>query len=201
MTPLALTFTDTETISLHRETRLAWEIAMVRREPDGTETEAEFFIADVDLTHADPQSLKFGRFHERYRQQHDDRSDADGEYLPEFSAARKVEQMTRGAMLLGGNPAFDDLHLDRLLRRYGLCPSWHYHPWDVTAYVAGALGVPAGAGLKSDDISRMIGVDPDAFDRHTAMGDVRWLMAQYQAVLALRGSESWQSYDPLANIG
>lgn len=188
MNTVPLCFIDTETTSLDRNTRRAWEIAMVRRNPDGTEATAEFFIADIDLSAADPQSLKFGRFYERYRQQHDV-TDHDGSlYLPEFSAARMVEQFTRGAMLLGGNPAFDDLHLDRLLRQYGLCPSWHYHPWDVTAYVAGALGIPAGGGLKSDDISRMIGVDSDRFDRHTAMGDVRWLIAQYEAVLTLRGS-------------
>lgn len=187
MTTIPITFVDTETTSLHKQTRRAWEIAMVRREPDGTETDVEFFVGDVDLAEADPQSLKFGRFYERFALPGEPRRLGD-RYLAEQDAARSVERMTRGAMLLGGNPAFDDLHLDRLLRQCGLCPSWHYHPWDVTAYVAGALGVPAGGGLKSDDISRMIGVNPDDFDRHTAMGDVRWLIAQYDAVLARRAA-------------
>lgn len=38
---------------------------------------------------------------------------------------------------------------------------------------------------KSEDLSRAIGVDPDGFDRHTALGDARWAEAIYKRVLGL----------------
>ena len=34
----------------------------------------------------------------------------------------------------------------------------------------------------SDEISRVVGVDPDDFDRHTALGDARWARAIYDAI-------------------
>ena len=35
----------------------------------------------------------------------------------------------------------------------------------------------------SDGLSSAVGVDPEQFERHTAMGDVRWVMAQWDAVM------------------
>ena len=35
----------------------------------------------------------------------------------------------------------------------------------------------------SNDLSRAVGVDPDDFDRHSALGDVRWAKAVYEAVM------------------
>jgi oligoribonuclease (3'-5' exoribonuclease) len=35
----------------------------------------------------------------------------------------------------------------------------------------------------SGELSRAVGVDPDDFDRHTALGDARWAKAIYQAVM------------------
>jgi hypothetical protein len=31
-------------------------------------------------------------------------------------------------------------------------------------------------------LSRALGVDPDAYDRHTALGDARWVRAQYDTI-------------------
>lgn len=35
----------------------------------------------------------------------------------------------------------------------------------------------------SDNLSRMVGVDPDRFDRHTAMGDALWTQAIYDRIV------------------
>lgn len=59
-------------------------------------------------------------------------------------------------------------------------------------FVGGVVYAPAeavevhprfeGPPWASEEVSRAIGVDPDNFDRHTAMGDVLWAMAIYDAV-------------------
>lgn len=36
---------------------------------------------------------------------------------------------------------------------------------------------------KSNDLSRAVGVNPDHFDRHSALGDARWAKAIYEAVM------------------
>lgn len=36
---------------------------------------------------------------------------------------------------------------------------------------------------KSDALSRAVGVDPEQFDRHTALGDAYWAKAIYEAVM------------------
>lgn len=184
-----LCFIDTETTSLDRETREVWEIAMVRREPDGTETSYGAMIAGVDLTHADPRSLAIGRFYERYDIEHNGVPEglfsalSNPGYPYALEVARVVERMTRGAHLVGAVPSFEDVSLRPLLARAQLAPAWHYHLVCIENIVAGALGVRPP--YSSDWLSRQIGVEPADFDRHTAMGDVRWVMAQWDAWLAL----------------
>ena len=53
-----------------------------------------------------------------------------------------------------------------------------------------AVGYLAGRGeplpplpWNSDNLSRMVGVDPDRFDRHTAMGDALWTQAIYDRIV------------------
>ncbi len=36
----------------------------------------------------------------------------------------------------------------------------------------------------SNKLSLAVGVDPDDFDRHTALGDARWAKAIYERVIA-----------------
>jgi hypothetical protein len=38
----------------------------------------------------------------------------------------------------------------------------------------------------SNDLSRGLGIDPDAYERHTALGDARWVRDQYDAMMAAR---------------
>lgn len=179
-----LAFIDCETTSLNRLTRRPWEIAVIRREPDGTEKAASWFVDDIDLTDADPASLKFGRFYERYQFGWPAPYSRAGEYFAEETSARRLERLTRGAHLVGMVPSFDEETFAAMLRRHRLAPSWHYHLVNVEDLVAGFLGLEPPQ--KSEDLSRALGVDPATFDRHTALGDARWAMALYDVVMSAR---------------
>lgn len=106
----------------------------------------------------------------------------------EFAAM--IVELTSGADLWGSNPAFDMAHLGNLLDVYGEGPGWHYHPNDIPSMAAGwcaANGItPASARgdgrIRSDDWSRALGIDPDSFDRHSALGDARWCREQYRVM-------------------
>jgi hypothetical protein len=70
--PRPLVFLDTETTHLHPRLRRPWEIAMIRRPalPNNADR-ITMMITDVDLSDADPESLKIGRFYERHPLEHD----------------------------------------------------------------------------------------------------------------------------------
>jgi hypothetical protein len=194
-TPAPLCFVDTETTSLDRYTREVWEVGMVRREPDGSQTSYEVLVAGVDLSEANPVSLKIGRFYDRYDMNHAARKHLlivghSTKYAIPEDVARNVERMTRGAHLIGAVPSFEDTSLAPLLKRHQLAPAWHYHLVCIGNVLAGYFGVVPP--YSSDELSMRIGVDPAQFERHTAMGDVRWVMAQWdawQAQMAMHPSD------------
>lgn len=218
-----LCFIDTETTGLDPARHEIWEVACSIRPKTGDER-CYVWQLPVDLSRADTIALNIGRFNER-RYEHDD-GEANGhngtmaavvkrENMPAWAA--EFARLTWGAHLIGCVPSFDENRLERLLRKHGACPGWHYQPIDVETMAAGyvigygrgiaaaALSVTqanaladAGGGrvpdigqfrgaldrmeeaelpIDSRKISLAIGVDPDDFERHTALGDVRWARA------------------------
>ena len=107
-----------------------------------------------------------------------------------------------GAHIVGAVPDFDARHLASLFRRFGMePPRWHYHLIDVEAMAVGwlhgcAAGISRESGdevvgvapsvvddlpWRSDDLSRWCGVEPPSDDeRHTALGDARWVARLYR---------------------
>jgi len=182
--PLApLAFLDTETDGVHPG-RKVWEIAVVRREPDGTETSFECFVA-IDLSTADPFGLRVGRFWDR----HPFGMQLAGNILGRFKeremltpaqAAIEVAKFTHGAHVVGAVPNFDTETLDPLLRANGLVPSWHYHLVDVENLAIGwlaARGTVIAPPYNSKDILELLELPPVPEDAlHTAMGDVRHIV-------------------------
>lgn len=81
-------------------------------------------------------------------------------------------------------PSFDDAFLKRFMLANGQARStWHYHLIDVETLIAGKLGIRPP--WKSDELSKAIGVEPPNDDeRHTAIGDARWVKRMYEAVMA-----------------
>jgi hypothetical protein len=186
----ALVFLDTETTGLHAS-REAWEVAMIRREGSGGSSSIRLLI-DVDVSRADPFALRIGGFYERHpmgRRLANRATDAD-QVVNAPEAAVEIAAWTHGAHIVGAVPSFDTETLARLLRRHKIAPAWHHHLIDVEALALGFLaarGETVALPWKSDDLSRRCGVEPPGEDeRHTAMGDARWVMRLYDAITEAR---------------
>lgn len=194
---------DTETTGLDRRTREIWEIGMVGRDAWGRRWSWAATIEDVWISNADSEALEIGRFYERHPKFG---GRTNNLVIPERSAASEVAVMIEGAHLIGAVPSFEDTGLFKLLDRYNLIPStgrtpWHYHLIDVEALAVGyfngflaaqreenpvnTMGEPLFPPWNSEDLSRAVGVDPMRFDRHTALGDAKWALAIYDAVMGV----------------
>ena len=55
---------------------------------------------------------------------------------------------------------------------------------DVEGLIAGHLGIEPP--WDSEKLSNLMCVDPDEFDRHTALGDAQWAKILYDAVMDAR---------------
>jgi len=192
-----LIFLDCETLGLDPDAPV-WEFAAIRRSPEG-DIRDQFFIRH------DPAGW-LDDFPDTFKTDYLARYDSDRAYT-EAKAADVITSITQGCHIVGAVPSFDTERLGKLLQRNGYNPQpWHYHLVDVENVVVGWLhGVAARAvdearmrGVepdsylvhrrlnppwKSDDLSRAVGVDPEKFERHTAMGDVLWTVAQWDAVI------------------
>jgi hypothetical protein len=176
-----IVFMDIESIGLHPDAPV-WEFAAIRRFANGNEDRTEFRIQH------DPAGwLTEEHFPARFRADYDARyvrSDA----ATEFDAAVMINLITRGAHIIGAVPSFDTERLAKLIRRHGMEPSWHYHLIDVENVIVGFLAGGSRYELctppyDSNALSRAVGVDPDTYNRHTAMGDVLWVRAQWDSIM------------------
>jgi hypothetical protein len=186
----AICFIDTETTGLDPDRHQIWEVALIT--PDGREHVWQF---PVDEMAADPFALNIGRYWDR-RWPADIRevSDLDAIYeahneksrrknfpsqgraiKPGADWCRHFRDLTAGLHLAGAVISFDEERLRRLLHR------WHYHLVDVEALAAGKLGI--APPWNSDDLSAALGVTVSDEDRHTALGDAKWAMRVYDAVM------------------
>jgi hypothetical protein len=182
-----LAFTDIETTGLVPGYHEVWEVATIIKR--GVARTEHVWQLPVDLGRADPIALRIGRFHDRRR---------IAEALTQHRVfAETFARLTEGCHLVGAVISFDEERLRRLLRHQHQCPMWHYHIVDVEALAAGWLAgrgcdavsaedwlVKARPPWNSNNLSLAIGVDPEQFDRHTALGDAKWAEALYEAVMA-----------------
>lgn len=177
-------FVDCETTGLDPRRHQIWELALADDEQEYT----WYFKPDLPL--ADPMGLRVGRYYERAPRTSDpSRSPYWSDPRP---AAATIARALDGRHLVGAVPSFDAAFLSRFLRAQGQSPTWHYHLIDVEALAVGYLArqrhqveLPPQwtPPWKSNDLSKAVGVDPDDFDRHTALGDARWAKAIYEAVM------------------
>jgi hypothetical protein len=154
-----------ETTGLHWDLE-PWDIAFIRRGPDGTETRLQMFV-EVDLRDAEPDGLAFG-FLDRHplgqwlvgratptRPRPLDLPSAAGSrggYVTAEVAAGVVAQWTHGAVLVGMVPSFAASVFEVLLRRHGLSPAWHHQTLCVETAAFGFLRGLRAAGQLPDTV-------------------------------------------------
>ncbi len=180
-------FVDTETTSLDPNTRVAWEVALIRREPDGTERKVEFFVelTNRELHLADPESMDIGGFDLRYDPISARSKRTAGLYVSEF---------TDGAVIIGACPDFDTHNLSILMAAAGLKPNWHHRLVDIRTLAWGYLLCSDSDYVIDEEEKAMFPVDGsvmreafgitiDPEDEHTAMGDAMDVRAMYDAIM------------------
>lgn len=200
MTPVAAL--DNETTSLERPSSPTpgevWEVGLIeRRESDlGVYQVEHRWLLPVTLEHADPESLTISGFHERHPQGDRYAGGAPEIITPLDVFVAEFTEATEGCHLLGNVVSFDEERIAAIFHAEGWVGRfpWHYHLIDIENFVAGWLaagdenvdGPPfpdkARPPWNSKDLSLAVGVDPEQFDRHTALGDARWALAMWDAI-------------------
>lgn len=193
----ALVFMDTETTGLSLDDDI-WEFAAIRREADGTERELHLFL--------EHSSAKCSRLPDSFRADHARRfpSGCSDRITPRREACQAIASLfgEDRPHVVGAVPNFDTERLSRMIRaewpHWPRDSFWHYHLIDVESlavgYLYGLLSTrdgyldsignykPPTLPWDSDELSRACGVEPPTDERHTAMGDVRWATALYDAI-------------------
>jgi hypothetical protein len=166
----SVVFLDTETLGLDPDIHPVWEIGLIVGPAEYT---WQIRPTGRELANAHPKALEIGRFEERYDDGH--------AYQRPDMARILAKAIPAGAHLAGAVISFDEERLRRFLWAHGQPIPWHYHLVDVEALAAGKVG--AVPPWDSGELSMAVGVDPQDFDRHTALGDARWAQAIYRAVM------------------
>ncbi|WP_160051219.1 hypothetical protein [Nocardiopsis sp. FR26] len=189
-----LVFVDTETTGLNPRVHHPWEVAVIVETPGEELVEKRWFLP-VDLTHADPKALEIGGFWDRYPQ---GTGIVKGRLGEPRVVACTLARILAGAVVVGSNPAFDQAMLTPLLAAHGQVWAAHYRMVDVITLGAGAMyaddafpvipGDPHALPFSTTRISEVFGINPDDYDRHTALGDCYWSKALFEAITK-RGAE------------
>ena len=180
----ALVFMDTETTGLALTDDI-WEFAAIRREEDGTESSLHLFI--------EHDWAKCRNLPESFRADHLARFPRHDQATNKHDAAWAIyDFISKGQgqapHVVGAVPNFDT---ERLMRMFDIVidqtkAPWHYHLIDVENLAVGYLaakGTTVPRPWNSDDISRLVGIEPPTDARHTAMGDTEWARDLYDAVM------------------
>lgn len=173
----AIVALDTETTGLSLDDDI-WEIACIRREEDGIETEFHWLV--------EHNSLKCGRLPEPFQSDHQSRFDLDVAVTPHTAALTLQPIFADRPHIVGAVPNFDTERLALLGNRYGISYNWHYHLIDVENLAVGYLraqGVTLELPWDSRELSKLVGVEE--VGNHQAMADARWALALYDAVMGI----------------
>lgn len=191
---------DTETTSLFPDYAsgkgVVWELALIKRDSDIE----HLWRMKPDLAKADASALAVGRFYERTAEMcarctsdraHDLTTPTTGRFGdPEWSGpaalAAEVARLLDNATLIAANPTFDAGFLTAFLNHHAQAATWHYRLRDIGsmawAWLRGRDMQCPDMDASTDDFARALLVDPDRFDRHTALGDCRLIEAMLRVM-------------------
>lgn len=160
---------DTETTDLDPYNRLAWDIAGVVVEPDGSSRTFQYFVelTEREIERANQESLEVGMFDERYNQY---------EAMSKRAVAAALADLTKDAVLAGFTIDFDMEVIRNLMHQFGFTPEWDYHLFDVGTYLAGYLRhEPKLTDWKprQSELGDYYGVTANSAE-HTALGDAEY---------------------------
>lgn len=167
-----LVFLDTECTGLDLDADI-WEFAAVRRHADGSRSELHMFIEH------DP--IKAARLPEPFHTSYTIRCPVDPDQLiPQRKAVMEIfEFIGYNAVVVGAVAAYDSQRLAVLFSRYRMPPPpWLYTVVDVCAMAAGFLraqGESVEFPVHVDRVARRLGIEPDEYSRHTALGDIEFV--------------------------
>jgi len=195
---------DTETTSLTPDylsgKGVIWELALIERDCDAE----RLYRMEPDTALASQAALAVGRFDERTAQmKHSLIAGTDYDsgvtdiawtgyqlWSRPADLAPHVAGLLDGATVIAANPTFDAGFLAAFLAAYGCEPKWHYRLRDIGSmawawlqahHLPHHLSTPA-MDASTDDFARALGVDPESFDRHTALGDCRLIAAMLRVM-------------------
>lgn len=187
----SLVFVDTETTGITPVDEI-WEIAAIRREPNGAESRLHVFV--------EHNAERVELLPPRYRDDHEARYDATAA-LSREDAARAFNEFAAGVShIVGAGIAFDNTKLEVLVHGAALAQGWHHHVIDVQTLTVGLLSGEVDIELpwRSDDLAQQLGLrmfddnGQPLYSRHQAMDDAVWARDWYDvyvAVAARRAAE------------
>jgi len=154
---------DVESTGLDPKFHVPLEVAAINVDTDEVLSFVPYLSPDK-LAQADPEALRINRYFERgvFKQALTHQATVDM-----YSA---LWEFLRGNTLAGANPRFDAAMLMEAAGN-GYGEPWHYRLADVSAYVAGALGIyPAELGGLADYCKRL-GITNEV--EHSALSDAK----------------------------
>lgn len=192
MLSVPIVFVDLETDGLREPWlpggRRIWELGVIRREADGSETEYQRFIRLDDLQpdlERSREALEIGSFHRRHPELNP-AAPADG-LCTYLEAAELLAKLTADQPLwVGVVPYFDASSVLHLLHTTGVLPADAPDvPWDFRLVCAVTLAMGrsgASPTAPAAEISLALGIDQAAYQIHSALEDARWTRDLYDAV-------------------
>lgn len=206
--PAPLAFVDVETTGLHPYLHDVWEVAAIIRRPGEDDAEHTWQMPP-DLARADPFALDVGGYWQRRNPTTDPPSFAR-RFMDLTAGCHMVGACVsfdamRLDMLLRQYECMPRWHY-HLVDVEALAAGWlagARRGYDDAADVYGTPAEAMWAGTTtwnamegpdpappwdSTDLSRAVGIDPDRYERHTALGDARWARDLYDVVMGLRAA-------------